>query len=168
MKYAAGVLDEALQFPARYQILGSTVLHREALRCVAARQRRDQQLLRIPAFRAGFPHGIAFDHLDGFDTRFPALSPLDHALHGFKSVIIHRVRTTDADHQCFLDLTAKRQFEIRQAPRHGQRRTSYQRELQTLGRVHHPLRFLETPRKMLVVVDGNRAPVLLEHVNVPA
>ena len=56
------------------------------------------------ALLARFPDRVAFDHLHGFHAGLAALAALDHALHGFERVVIHRVRTARADHQRFFDL----------------------------------------------------------------
>ena len=118
-----GILGQLRQLARCDQILRAAVGHGEAQGRVAARERRGQQFLGIAAVLAGFPDGIAFQQLHGFDAGLAALAPLHHALQAFEGVKIHGVGAALAHHQGVFDLAAQRQFDGGQPPGDRQRRS---------------------------------------------
>ena len=132
-----------------------------SLRESAARE----QLLGPPAFVAGFPDGVAFDHLDGLDAGLASLAPLHHALHGFERVEVHGVGAASRPPSARLRSRTERQFEIGQPPGDRQRGARQHGKLQALRCIDHPLGLLEAVGEVLVVVDRHGAAVFLEYVH---
>ena len=90
--------DEILR-RASSSVLPSSRSDRER---AAARSAFDQRP-SSPAFQTASPSCSWTDLMPGL----AAAPTLDHALHGFERVVIHRVGAADADHQCVFDLASR-------------------------------------------------------------
>ena len=117
MKYAAGFLTSfgSSPLPTRSCVRPSCTVRPCG---VSLRESADvSKFFRPSALLSCLPDGFAFDHLHGFHAGFAAFATLDHALHRFQRVIVHRVRPALADHQRVFDLASERKFQVRAAAR---------------------------------------------------
>ena len=111
---------------------------------------------------SGCPDVVALEQLHRFDACLAALATLQHALHGFERVEIHVVHVAHTHHHGLLHACAERYIDVGQAPRDGHRRSGHQRKFESLGGLHHALRFGKAEGELLVIEVWNGVLFCLE------